>query len=393
MVASVDARGSVSDSPPITLLADDLTGACDAAAPFAAAGLSTSVYLAGGGLGSSVRAVDLNCRERTEEAKSRVWACARAARHTRIFLKIDSTLRGPIADMVDGVLAGSGRRCAIIAPAFPEQGRTIVLGRLLVHGVAAPDVPPLAESLAPALDEVERLSALPEEEMSSALRSIVDRSHGRLAIVVDAEDPAPLTVAAREWLRDPGRIVLVGSGGVARCAASLVDAPTSARRPAPDPGRSGPAVVVAGSPAAPTQRQLAELEERGNKRWLKVFRTPRPEQSATRDGGDAAEQAVAELVSWLEQGIRPSIVVLVGGRTARRVCERLGVTQIVLGGELRSGLPYGQFADGMLVGVPVVTKAGAFGEDDALLEAIAAGHAGCLLWNEPKETGCYRALP
>jgi hypothetical protein len=47
----------------------------------------------------------------------------------------------------------------------------------------------------------------------------------------------------------------------------------------------------------------------------------------------------------------------------------------------------------MLVGVPVVTKAGAFGEDDALLEAIAAGHAGCLLWNEPKETGCYRALP
>ena len=49
---------------------------------------------------------------------------------TRLFVKIDSTLRGPIEALVAGALEGSGRDVAVVAPAFPEQGRLLVGGRL-----------------------------------------------------------------------------------------------------------------------------------------------------------------------------------------------------------------------------------------------------------------------
>jgi uncharacterized protein YgbK (DUF1537 family) len=61
-------------------------------------------------------------------------------------------------------------------------------------------------------------------------------------------------------------------------------------------------------------------------------------------------------------------LVLTGGDTARAVCRHLGIGGIRLLEEMAPGIPLGQ-----LVGphpLYAVTKAGAFGEEDALVKAV-----------------------
>jgi D-threonate/D-erythronate kinase len=73
------------------------------------------------------------------DADSRSMPAAQAARRTAVvttalasadvlFKTVDSTLRGHIVAEIDAALAVSGRRTAVIAPAFPAQGRTTVKG-------------------------------------------------------------------------------------------------------------------------------------------------------------------------------------------------------------------------------------------------------------------------
>src|SRR5262249_47439904 len=58
----------------------------------------------------------------------------------RLFVKIDSTLRGPVAAMIDGALSGSGLEHAMVAPAFPEQGRIYQHGTLVSTGASLHDL-------------------------------------------------------------------------------------------------------------------------------------------------------------------------------------------------------------------------------------------------------------
>ena len=62
-------------------------------------------------------------------------------------------------------------------------------------------------------------------------------------------------------------------------------------------------------------------------------------------------------------------LILVGGDTAVEVCRSLHTTQLLLLEEVQSGTPAGLLADGPLRGIPVVTKSGAFGDEDTLLHA------------------------
>jgi uncharacterized protein YgbK (DUF1537 family) len=63
-------------------------------------------------------------------------------------------------------------------------------------------------------------------------------------------------------------------------------------------------------------------------------------------------------------------LVLTGGDVAAAVCAALGTVTLWLGGEIAPGLPWGTLEGGALPSVPVATKAGSFGNDDALLRCI-----------------------
>ncbi len=70
-------------------------------------------------------------------------------------------------------------------------------------------------------------------------------------------------------------------------------------------------------------------------------------------------------------------LVLTGGDTAAAVCSALAVTALWLRGEVQPGIAWGALLDGALPGLPVVTKAGGFGDDDVLEVAVRHLHLVC----------------
>ena len=128
------------------IVADDLTGACDAAAPFATRGYFTTavIDLSDGDLAFEVVALNTASRD-LDSARIRsviaraagVWS-ARPARI--LFKKIDSTLRGQpaaeIAATLSCLASGSVPAIGVLAAAFPATGRTTIGGRVLVNGRA-----------------------------------------------------------------------------------------------------------------------------------------------------------------------------------------------------------------------------------------------------------------
>jgi uncharacterized protein YgbK (DUF1537 family) len=340
----------------LAILADDFTGACDAAAPFASS-RSTFVSLGTQLSDAEVIALDLNVREHLDnEAHLATEAAARRFSDNQIFLKIDSTLRGPIGGLISGALSGTHRRIAVIAPAFPEQGRLLHEGCLLIGGRRGPSLPDLLGMQRTALlgANFARSSQAVERAVEHA------RMRGAQRVIVDSDAPECLDSVADAWQQHP-EWLLVGSAGLARRIA------VAALNATPDlPMGAGPMLVVAGSPAAATRAQLERLGRSAND--IVILSTPPTDE---RDVGEAAH-AVADAVATWAKTRRPRAVVLVGGATGRAVCDRLNVQGVRLIGEVSPGIPGGFLIGGEWDGIPVVTKAGGFGSPDTLLDVAYA---------------------
>ena len=122
------------------ILADDLTGAADCAAQALRHGLTAAVALRPDtAVAADVLALDLDTRQGGAQA---AYAATRDAAEGAplLYVKLDSLLRGHIGAALDGALDGAGAETAVVAPAFPGQGRTTVGGRQLVDGVEVGDL-------------------------------------------------------------------------------------------------------------------------------------------------------------------------------------------------------------------------------------------------------------
>ena len=147
----------------VGILADDLTGAADTALQFVREGWRTDLQLRPGKSDAQVVAVTADSRNLSapDAAKAVVAAVGqlRQAGVTHLYKKIDSTLRGQIrAEVLAALNAWAGDAIAVVCPAYPAMGRTMVDGRLYVNGVlvsetalGADPATPVAESHVPTL--------------------------------------------------------------------------------------------------------------------------------------------------------------------------------------------------------------------------------------------------
>ena len=110
----------------VAIIADDLTGAADSGVQLMRSGYRTAVVFRGAPIPPSddldAVAVDTNSRPLPAGfAAKRVVESGHALRESRIvYKKIDSTLRGPIGAELAAALAATGRKRALVAPAFPQ---------------------------------------------------------------------------------------------------------------------------------------------------------------------------------------------------------------------------------------------------------------------------------
>ncbi len=223
-------------------------------------------------------------------------------------------------------------------------------------------------------------------------------------MIADAETDADLATLAGAALAC-GLRLLCGSAGLARALAdALPPLPAAPLPQLPILRGAGPALVVAGSRHPRTARQVEFAMRQG----VEAVR-PSP---AFLDGDDqaiaAASQAVAAhlaqghnvilttagmgeaargekvVAAQLGRVVRALAVdgqlgglVLTGGDIAAAACSALAASALWLRGEVRPGIAWGMLLDGALPGLPVVTKAGGFGDDDVLEVAVRHLHLVC----------------
>lgn len=111
----------------VVIVADDLTSAMDGAGPFLRAGARAAVLLEPGTAQgqADVVSADADTRHRGPGAAAvRIAATVRTASGADVLVKtVDSTLRGNVDVEVRAALRASGRPLAVVAPAFPAEGR------------------------------------------------------------------------------------------------------------------------------------------------------------------------------------------------------------------------------------------------------------------------------
>lgn len=387
-------------TPQLTIIADDLTGAGDAAVQFCQAGWTTELGLRAThpccGDGAEVVAISTDSRARPEaEAAARIRSTTEEVVNTgarRLYKKIDSTLRGPLRAEIAALLDALGPDAmAVVCPAFPAMGRTLVNGTLLVHGqpvaetAAAHDpVTPVPHSHLPTLLDAPLIRLDPDGDPAGWARQA--RAVGRI-VVVDAAEDSDLERVARLVTELGERAVPVGSAGLA--------GPLARRWRSP----AGTALVVVTTSHEATRAQADVLSARGAPRhqpssrelldgsaWSAftaavlagAARQPRtlllsaPERDEDELPPELVTERLADLAVRVVTTSDITGLVLTGGDGARAVLGGLGCTGIRLHGQVVAGVPLGTVIGGPVAGLPVATKAGGFGEPDVLIAAAEA---------------------
>jgi uncharacterized protein YgbK (DUF1537 family) len=332
------------------LIADDLTGACDAAVHFARRGYRTHVRLDSHHEETSVLAISAESRHLSAAELRRVMDDLAqrlpVARARILFKKIDSTLRGNVGAEIAAALTAFGCEAAVITPAYPAMGRTVEEGYLRVRAAEAID---LAARLA-----LETSVHVQPGAVSAAIQS------GARFISVDAACDRDLDTIAAAGLESGRRILWCGSAGLASALARTLPCwagrgPRSRAVPAaPRPASS--VLFCIGSSHPVTVEQQRHLRALGRSEHV-VLNLPVRQTSLERVRelvGNAANTATA--------------LVLSGGDTASLVCRALGVRRIQLEDEIVPGIPWGYLSGGAFDGWRVATKSGGFGAPHALIQ-------------------------
>jgi len=382
------------NQPLCTLVADDLTGACDAAVQFAAFGHSATALLDWSLIGdcsSDVIAATTESRaDAPADAAEKVAVLAGLLRRKQsrlVFKKVDSVLRGNLGSEIEASLKAFDCEVCMIAPSFPSLGRRISGGWLTT---ASCDAAPTVHL--PTLLERQGMTALVHIEGAGSAGGIGslaerlkdERSKGKRCFTFDAVSDSALDAVIAAAGSLGRRVLWVGSAGLARrlaehsvgCGDGRV-----VRRPGPGNMTEGrTAVLLAiGSDHPVTLRQIDDLAAcrevvtvrpgaADAKRAMQALRRGCAVILRVEPGRTAAED-LRGFLAGMEfphtQGL-----VLSGGDTASLVCAALGAGSIRLEGEIATGIPWGTIGGGTAHGVPAATKSGGFGASDALSRAV-----------------------
>lgn len=130
----------------VFVIADDLTGAADSAYGFTRPGRHARVSIdqsAPWDHSSDAPFVQVYDAESRNLNPNEVSTTVRSAAaqitdvEARVYKKVDSTLRGHVGLEIETMLSALGRRLAVLAPAFPENGRVVRNGQLYIAGQPA----------------------------------------------------------------------------------------------------------------------------------------------------------------------------------------------------------------------------------------------------------------
>ncbi|EIW17409.1 MULTISPECIES: four-carbon acid sugar kinase family protein [Pelosinus] len=410
------------------IIADDLTGANDTGVQFAVQSLHTEILLEGTSLSEELEAaivvVDTNSRAiGAKEAYQKVQKIAKQAQQAgfkNYYKKLDSTLRGNIGIELQAILDLGFHDFALVMPAFPKNGRTTVGGHHLLHGVPLSETEvgkdpktPVSESVLPSLLRqqtsmlVGHIGIFELSGGEDAIAAAIQRhlAQGCRVISCDAWQEEHFQLVAGAAFRISQNVLWAGSAGLAECLPQLFGWNEKYFL-------SAPSLVIVGSISSVTRGQIRQLLGKGHelveveiadylpwqengamphlqkalsllKRGKNVILASGYQPEAVERAKAAGEklgmsplevsQSAAQILGFMGAAIlhqqEVTGVVLTGGDTAVSVCHALGVKGIRILEEVAPAIPLGKMVTQEGKTLWVVTKAGAFGNPDALVNA------------------------
>jgi uncharacterized protein YgbK (DUF1537 family) len=399
---------------PLAVIADDLTGAADAGIQFGCSKnqvllvplqelAATNPESIKGVLAVSTESRNLSPAAAEERVRQTGMAVGRL-RPQMIYKKIDSCMRGNVGAEIAALADVFGCRGALIAPAFPAQGRTTLHDVHYVHNIPVADSEMARDPVSPVrasrLSElialqyrrpVGRIDAADLDGDPRRLKTLVGDllQQGRRLIACDAAHQRHLEVIARLAGDKFPHLMLVGSAGLARALVRCRFEETEARLASMDV-LGNHLLFVCGSGSDVLRSQVETLtRETGIPRYVlfpsrsaalsdrsdtiakdltsgTVVLQLAPAESLVYDNS-AARQLAAETAA-IVRCRRPDGLFLSGGDTAAAVLGAIEANGVRLQVEILPGVIRGTVIGGAGDGMPVITKAGAFGEPDTLLQ-------------------------
>lgn len=413
------------------VIADDITGACDTGAQFKKQGLKTVVSINIENIKDVMHyanVIVINTDSRNvppNSAYEKVAAATKILKRyeiTLVYKKIDSTLRGNIGQELDAVMDGLGAKIAIVAPAFPANGRITVGGYQLVNYVPlsetefAEDLTNfLKESHIPTLLKSQSKRNVGHISLSKVLKGVKilkseiesQMLNGNEIVVIDAITQDHLKKIAEVSAILRVTKVICGSAGLAEEVPQALNLTIKK-----------PVVVISGSLSNVTKRQILKAKRDLNAHVIrfdpsKILNLGKAkEKEKERVIGDVIKNIdegndviistttskmhnikttigkweeignkfsdIGEIISLTLGEITEKILsyrkisglILTGGSTATAVCRAIGAKGLMIEDEVLPGIPLSKIIGGRHDGLHVITKAGGFGDENAMVECI-----------------------
>lgn len=393
------------------IVADDFTGANDSGLQLRRKGLSTHVTIGKYTRSEkTIEALVLDTESRNideKEASVLVRSTLEgvdAESFPIVMKKIDSTLRGNLCAEVMEVAAFCAAELIIVSPAFPDQGRTVEGGRLFVHGKPLletehgkdPRKPVEEDNLLTLFSKGQSVYTVVLQEAGASFPAL----EGKTILVCDARTQDDLFHLVRLARKREEKVLYVGSAGLADAlcnvqypsrgvlgmVASLSEVTRNQVRYAKEHGiftevvevesllgevdpypiikrvkeaisQSKPALVVVSSVL--DESAFSRSLEEGSKRGLSSDAVA----ATIRDSFSLLGKALVE-----QCGI--SGMFLTGGDTAFGLLEVLGIHEVEIIREVQGGIPLLEVPTGGYASMRIVTKAGAFGNDQAIAYSL-----------------------
>ena len=420
------------------LISDDLTGGADAGVQFAKRGLKTllvpfckegSAALLAARRTQDVLVINTITRglpsAEAFDILSGLLKGFDPKQFPILYKKIDSTLRGNIGSEIGAILQETNLPLCFLAPSYPEQGRVLVGGIMMVGDTPLALTEAARDTASPVREShvcklLANQTSLPIGTIDlthvasgqEALRRVVVREQraGRRIIIFDAVRRRDLATIAEVALSMETVPLLAGSAGLAGEVARIL-VPGQIKIGGPERQRTFRHVlIIGGSASAVTHAQLQRLQDGGlpsfelsgnlvsstgkagseDRRNLGrllgntlaggsvIFRTFTERWAGDGAGDTPIPQQIAGVMAGVTlEALREARVasgdlalILTGGDTALGVLQLLDYQGIELEGELLEGIVRGNLRGGPWDGLTIVTKAGAFGKEDALVRIV-----------------------
>lgn len=392
------------------VIADDFTGSNDTGVQIKNRGLPVQVVFNPDHVNpNSSVVVDTETRHREpdvaySEVRQMTELLLKETHYDLVYKKMDSTLRGNVAEEIKAVFDVYRPDKIIFAPAFPEIGRTTVDGIQKLNGLSLSETEFACDPLSPVKQDNIKImmqefcgDEVQHHRVEELEQQVFDFGN-KCCHVFDGQTYDHLRILVKKGVQYQGKILWVGSAGLAQV---LFDVLLPVK----------PTLSILGSLSEVSLNQLKYAEKKGVCIIKMTYREMMDEElisqvvekiisrldgnkdvilTAARSRDDYNEAiAYAKKMNVSESDCSQNIqnklskvarqvvdkrqvsgLFMTGGATAVSVMKALESAGVTIKAELLTGMVLSELNDGPFKKLPIITKAGAFGHEEDIVHAL-----------------------